>query len=141
MGLYTPEEISNARRNIQRYAWARVERDAAINTCAPYMARSDGEIWDLITGQSIPRGIHVNPDLGCPECGRDVYAFGNYPWKVSLHRPFDVLPKLKLMDYRTCCFSRDCGINSSCLLSRRSASLTLPPPEVDAPTCEYLSLR
>ena len=52
------------------------------------MARSDEEIWDLITGQSIPRGIHVNPDLGCPECGRDVYAFGNYPWKVSLERPY-----------------------------------------------------
>ena len=52
------------------------------------MARSDGEIWDMITGQSIPRGIHVNPDLGCPKCGRDVYAFGNYPWKVSLDRPY-----------------------------------------------------
>ncbi len=88
MGLYTPEEMNNARRNIERYAWARAERDTAIETCAPYMARSDGEIWDLITGQSIPRGIHVNPDLGCPECGRDVYAFGNYPWKVSLHRPY-----------------------------------------------------
>ena len=82
-----PKEINNARRNIQRYAWAKAERDTAIETCAPYMARSDEEIWDLITGQSIPRGIHVNPDLGCPECGRDVYAFGNYPWKVSLHRP------------------------------------------------------
>ncbi len=88
MGLYTPEEINNARRNIERYAWARAERDAAIETCAPWIARSDEEIWNLITGQTIPRGIHVNPDLGCPECGRDVYAFGNYPWKVSLHRPY-----------------------------------------------------
>lgn len=88
MGLYTSKEISNARRNIEHHHWARAERDTAIETSAPWIARSNGEIWDLITGQSIPRGIHVNPDLGCPECGRDVYAFGNYPWKVSLDRPW-----------------------------------------------------
>ncbi len=86
--FYTPEEMDNARRNIARYDWARAERDAVIETCATWMARSDEEVWQLVTGQSIPRGIHVNADLGCPSCGRDVYAFGNYPWNVSLARPW-----------------------------------------------------
>ena len=49
----------------------------------------------------------------------------------------DVLPKLKHWD--SCCFSRDCGINGSSQLFK--PGLTLPPPEVDAPTCECLSLR
>ena len=86
--LYTPEEVDQARRNIARCDWAKAERDAAVATCAPWMARSDEDIWQLVTGQSIPRGIHVNSDLGCVSCGRDVYAFGNYPWNVSLARPW-----------------------------------------------------
>ena len=127
MGLYTPEEVSNARRNIERYAWARAERDAAIETCASWMARSDGEIWDLIMGQSIPRGIHVNPDLGCPECGRDVYAFGNYPWKVSLDRPYklecpscgEVWPKNDFEKFHTS------GLGSGGVFERRLADESL----------------
>ena len=87
--LYTPEEIANARRNVQRYEWAKSELDAVLQACRPWLARADEEIWRLVTGQSIPRGIHVNPDLGCPSCGRAVYeGFGNYPWKVSLDRPW-----------------------------------------------------
>ena len=86
--LYTPDEVAQARRNIARCDWAKAECDAVIAACEPWMARSDEDIWRLVTGQSIPRGIHVNSDLGCPSCGRDVYAFGNYPWKVSLSRPW-----------------------------------------------------
>ena len=98
-------------------------------------------------------GVAVTPDE-CAAYGQSIKqwpAFLDSPdalqylkkhYKLAiLSNVVDVLPKLKLMDYRTCCFSRDCGINSSCLLSRRSASLTLPPPQVDAPTCECLSLH
>ncbi len=86
--LYTPEEIASARQNVSRYDWAKDELNSTLETCRPWMERSDDDIWRLVTGQSIPRGIHVNPDLGCPSCGRDAYRFGNYPWKVSLDRPW-----------------------------------------------------
>lgn len=38
--------------------------------------------------RAVPRGIHVNPDLGCPQCGRDLYRHGSYPWKISPERPW-----------------------------------------------------
>lgn len=86
--LYTPEEIANARENVARYDWARAEMEQAVKACEPWMRRSDEALWNLVTGQEVPRGIHVNPELGCPSCGREVYRFGNYPWKVSLDRPY-----------------------------------------------------
>ncbi len=86
--LYTSEEIAAARENIERFDWAKKERDRVLAICQPWIERSDEEIWSLVTGQSIPRGIHVNPDLGCPSCGREVYRFGSYPWKISLDRPW-----------------------------------------------------
>lgn len=88
MVLYSEDEVAQVRANIAKYDWAKAECDRVLKICEPWMARSDEEIWSLVTGQAIPRGIHVNPMLGCPSCGRDVYSFGNYPWKVSLDKPF-----------------------------------------------------
>ena len=82
--LYTSEEIARARRNVKRYEWVQAELDEVLEICRPCVERSDEEIWKLSPGQSIPRGAHANPDLGCPSCGREVYErFGNYPWKIS----------------------------------------------------------
>jgi hypothetical protein len=82
--LYTPEQISTARHNVKTYDWAKAELDLVLSKADPWIERSDEEVWNLITGQEIPRGIHVNPNLGCPTCGRDVYKSGNYPWIVSI---------------------------------------------------------
>ena len=87
--LYTSEEIENARRNVRRYDWAEAELDDLLRSCQPWIKRSDNEIWEMVTGQSILRGIHVNRDLGCPSCGRDITnRYGNYPWIVSIDRPW-----------------------------------------------------
>ena len=86
--LWTSDQVANARRNVARYDWARAELERIRDACQPWLDRSDEEIWDLVTGQEVPRGIHVNPNLGCPACGREVYRFGNYPWMVCLERPW-----------------------------------------------------
>ncbi|MDP6779648.1 MAG: heparinase II/III family protein, partial [Candidatus Latescibacteria bacterium] len=87
--LYTAEEIENAHRNVRRYAWAQQELDDLVASCRPWLERSDDEIWGMVTGQSILRGIHVNRDLGCPSCGREITnRFGGYPWLVSIDRPW-----------------------------------------------------
>jgi hypothetical protein len=86
--LFTEEEVQNARRNVGTYDWAKAELDLVLETCRPWMAMSDDEAWSWVTGQAVPRGTHVNPDLGCPSCGRDLYRHGNYPWLVSLDRPW-----------------------------------------------------
>ncbi len=87
--LHTKEEIASARRNAKRYAWAREEMEAHVKACASWITRTDEDLWTMVTGQSIPRGIHANPDLGCPKCGRAVYEKGgNYPWKLDVDRPW-----------------------------------------------------
>ncbi len=86
--LYTREQIATARHNVKTYDWAKTELDQVLSKADSWTERSDEELWNLITGQEIPRGIHVNPNLGCPSCGRNVYKFGNYPWIVSIDRPW-----------------------------------------------------
>lgn len=82
--FYTPEMVANARRNIERYDWAKKMRDAKIVAADNYADRSYDWLWDLPTPQSIPRGIHVSVQMGCPKCGHAIDKFGNYPWKIDV---------------------------------------------------------
>jgi hypothetical protein len=76
--------VEQARENVSRYPWARDLADQAMAASQPFVDRTDEELWSLVTGQQVPRGIHVNPDLGCPSCGRRVYEeHGNYPWILA----------------------------------------------------------
>ncbi|MDA0337259.1 MAG: hypothetical protein O2782_19015 [bacterium] len=70
MILHSTDEVDRARKNVGRYEWARDLADRAIAASQDYVERSDEELWSLVTGQQVPRGIHVNPDLGCPTCRR-----------------------------------------------------------------------
>ena len=82
--IYTPERVANARRNIERYDWAKKLRDDAVKKADRYVNQPDDFLWELITPQSIPRGIEVNMKKGCPNCGKAIAKFGNYPWKVDV---------------------------------------------------------
>jgi len=89
--LYPPERVANARRNIERYGWARAIRDTAVASADSWAKHADDFLWELVTPQSIPRGIHVNKSRGCPKCGHDIDRFGNYPWKCDVvARPWKV---------------------------------------------------
>ena len=89
--IYTPERVANARRNIERYDWAKKLRDDAIKKADKFAYQSDDFLWALITPQSIPRGIEVNMKMGCPKCGKAIAKFGNYPWKVDVFaRPWKI---------------------------------------------------
>ena len=89
--LITQEEKANARKNVVRYEWARAIRDRAVEQAERWAALSDEELWHLPTEQSIPRGIHVNKERGCPNCGQGIDRFGNYPWRVDVvHDPWKI---------------------------------------------------
>lgn len=88
--LFTEDDIAVARWNIQRYPWAREELDFVLEQCRPWVAMSDEAIWDLVPGQQVPRGSHVNAVLGCPSCGREIYRHGLFPWIMSLDRPWKI---------------------------------------------------
>jgi len=89
--LRPPDQVANARRNIERYAWARAMRDKVVAEADKFASQPDDFLWELVTPQSIPRGIEVNMTRGCPGCGVEVKKFGNYPWKVDVFkRPWKI---------------------------------------------------
>ncbi len=89
--FYTKERVTNARKNIARYDWAREQYEKTIKPADVYMDMPDDFFWDLVTPQSIPRGIDVNLERGCPNCGNEVKKFGNYPWKVDvINKPWKI---------------------------------------------------
>lgn len=89
--IYTPERVANARRNIERYDWAKEIRDKAVAAANVYARQTDDFLWALIPPNEIPRSIEVNVDRGCPRCGRQIDRFGNYPWKCDvIARPWKI---------------------------------------------------
>jgi hypothetical protein len=89
--LYPAERVANARRNIERYGWAREIRDAAVASADKFAALSDDFLWELVTPQDIPRGTQVNMNHGCPKCGLAIEKFGGQPWKVDpIERPWKI---------------------------------------------------
>jgi len=89
--IYTPERVANARRNIQRYDWAKKQRDSTVKAADAYAKQTDDWLWNLVTPQSIPRGTQVSRATGCPECGKAIERFGRWPWKVDVfNRPWKI---------------------------------------------------
>jgi oligo-alginate lyase len=96
-GHYTAERLANARANCEKHEWAAKLRDGAVKRAAPWLARSDAELWAMVPGQGLPRTIDVTMDrnitkgpkrTGCLKCGDKIDKFGNYPYEPD----FDKLP-------------------------------------------------
>jgi len=79
----TAQMRANALANIEKYDWAASQQKDAIAQAAPYLALSDDELWEMVTSQELPRDIHTNKEVGCPNCGEGIRPYGNYPWKYD----------------------------------------------------------
>ena len=89
---YTAEKVAAARRNIEDFAWAQELRDTAVAAADTFIAKGDDWLWHLVTGQRLPRSYAVNQFLGSPISGRDIYAYGNYPWLADpVNQPWKVV--------------------------------------------------
>ena len=78
--LVTAEMRANALENAKRHS--RFQPSLyTIQTADRWAALSDDELWRLVTSQELPRAIHTNKEVGCPNCGKGIAPFGNYPWK------------------------------------------------------------
>lgn len=102
--FYGPETRSIVQANIEKYEWARAKRDQAVADAAPWVSRSDEELWRAIPSPVIPRAIGVNQNLGCPGCGKAVYgdagpnlyafeATPGTPWKIRCPNCKELFPK------------------------------------------------
>lgn len=79
----TAQMRANALANVAAHEWAAAEQKAAVDAAARWVAMSDDELWAMVTTQELPRDIHTNKDVGCPNCGDGITRFGNYPWRVG----------------------------------------------------------
>ena len=87
--LVTAEMRANAVANAQRYSWAEKEQQEAIANAGRWVKLSDDELWQMITSQELPRDIHTNKTVGCPNCGDGIFPYGNYPWTYDFwHEPW-----------------------------------------------------
>jgi hypothetical protein len=144
VNLLSTEEVEQARVNVRRYPWAGEIADRAVAAAQLFVERSDDALWRLVTGQQIPRGIHVNPKLGCPSCGCKVYEeHGNYPWILDIDKPFkiqcpscdEVWPKNDFSAWH------DSGLGAGgvfdCELADRSLLVNEDHPRLDDPLHGY----
>lgn len=69
--IYTDEKVANARKNIQRYDWARKMRDNAVQEAEKYLGYGEERLWEMVTPQSLPRSYAVNYELGSPITGKE----------------------------------------------------------------------
>nr|MBC8520482.1 heparinase [Methanomicrobia archaeon] len=81
--LVTAEMRTNALENVNKYSWAEQEQKNAILYAEPWVKLSDDELWNFITSQELPRDIHTNKTVGCPNCEDGIAPYGNYPWKYD----------------------------------------------------------
>ncbi|MCI2125616.1 MAG: heparinase II/III-family protein [Prevotella sp.] len=86
---YTEERVRNAAENIQKYTWARKEKDEAVACAERWLADFNGDyarIWDMMPSQKIPRSFAVNSLKGCLVCGTEINKYGNYSYLYDKHK-------------------------------------------------------
>ncbi len=110
---YTDEKVENARKNIERYEWARDERDAYIREADKLLSIGADTLYGLITTQELLRASTVGyrfRDTGmyqCLYCDKELSAeYSQYPWIMDPYtRPW----KLQCPDCKRLFPSNDFG--------------------------------
>ncbi|MDR1531066.1 MAG: hypothetical protein LBS62_02570, partial [Clostridiales bacterium] len=110
--IYTDARVENARKNIERYSWARQTRDSAVAAAEGFLAAFGeretalGEtLRSLIVPQDIPRTYQLTVTDRCPVCGGTVNTSAwetdplRHPWKVFCPRCGESYPKNDFLAY------------------------------------------
>ncbi|GAA6530116.1 hypothetical protein LPYR103PRE_20890 [Segatella asaccharophila] len=87
--FFTEVKVRNAAVNIQKYTWARKEKDEAVACAERWLADFNGDyarIWDMMPSQEIPRSFAVNSIEGCLVCGTAINKYGNYSYLYDKHK-------------------------------------------------------
>lgn len=88
--IYSDEMIANARENIEKYEWAKTDKDIAVRISGLFLDLGLDMLWDSVTSQDLVRaynvGIKDDPDKYiCRYCRANIGSvYGNYPYKVDI---------------------------------------------------------
>ena len=66
-----------------KYEWARKQRKNILDHCAWWKGKSDRDLRLAVPSQMVPRSLYMNRKAGCPQCGREVFKHGYYPWRME----------------------------------------------------------
>jgi len=86
--LYPPAVVERVRANVGQSSWAAQARDELVEAAAPWMDKSDDDLWSLMFSATISRSWMVWSNGHCPACGESVPM---YNWKMdAMGRPWKV---------------------------------------------------
>ena len=88
---FTDEKIRNLRKNIETLPWARKKASDIMEKADYYLSLGVDRLATLVTSRELPRSTHVNADIGCPICGKEMLHSGaewemdhiHHPWKLK----------------------------------------------------------
>jgi hypothetical protein len=86
---YTEERVRNAAENIQKYTWAREEKDNIVKRADKWLADYHNDyslLWGMMPSQKIPRSFAVNSLNGCLVCGTAINKYGNYSYLYNKNK-------------------------------------------------------
>jgi hypothetical protein len=87
---YTPERLEHLQANLDRYEWARTERDRILKGADKWVAVDDERLRDLVPPPSVPRAGIVCTEQ-CPVHGQEVLKVASmYGWKMDFEHPYKV---------------------------------------------------
>ena len=86
---YTKHRMESIRENMEKYPWAREQREEIIATAEKWAKYDDEKLRTLVVPPQVPRGYQVHND-GCPVHGVEVHEQGLYRWFIDFDNPFKV---------------------------------------------------
>ncbi len=89
---YTPERMAWVAENLEKYEWARKERDAIISRADRWAAYPDEVLVRLVPPLEVPRCNAVN-NFGCPVHGAELmkHSGGLKSWQMSFDQPYKLV--------------------------------------------------
>ena len=86
---YTDAKLATMRRNIEKYEWARKQRDRIVAAAERWAEYDDEKLRTLVIPPSVPRCYQVH-NFGCPVHGVKVHEKGLYKWIIDFDNPYKI---------------------------------------------------
>ncbi len=88
-GYYTEAKLAAMRENLERYDWARQQRDQIVSRANRFVDWPPERLRALIPPPQVPRAYVVH-EAGCPVHGQELNKIGRYSWIVDPDLPWKV---------------------------------------------------